>query len=122
MSLTFSLSLFLQVVVQSEYPPANTQTVLEQAALSFYGLSSPSVSAPQGPQAILLLRSYMGDHPRDKELKGNPQQLAELRCTDTSRPCKSLLPYRLRNLRKDTHAFGQLGSSYQPGDEVWVKD
>ena len=49
-------------------PPANTQTVLEQAALSFCGLSSPSVNAPWGPQAILTLRSYMGDH----------QQLAEL--------------------------------------------
>ena len=60
--LTF-LSLFLQVVVQQEYPPANTQTVLEQAALSFCGLSSPSVNTRQGPQAILPLRSYMGDDP-----------------------------------------------------------
>ena len=60
--LTF-LSLFLQVVVQQQYPPANTQTVLEQAALSFCGLSSPSVNTPQGPQAILPLRSYMGDDP-----------------------------------------------------------
>ena len=44
--------------------PANTQTMLEQAALSFYGPSSPSINAPQGPQAILPLRSYMGDHPQ----------------------------------------------------------
>ena len=54
----------------------------------------------------------------DKKLKGDHQQLAELRCPDTSRPWKSLLPYHPRNLRKDTHSFGQLGSSYQPGDEV----
>ena len=37
-------------------------TVLEQAALSFYGPSSPSINAPQGPQAILPLRSNMRDH------------------------------------------------------------
>ena len=30
--ITFLLSLFLQVVVQQEYPPGNTQAVLEQAA------------------------------------------------------------------------------------------
>ena len=58
------LSLFLQVVVQQEYPPSNTQTMLEQAALSFCGLSSPSINAPRGPQANLPLRSYMGDHPQ----------------------------------------------------------
>ena len=59
-SLTFLLSLFLQVVVRQEYPPANTQTTLEQAALSFCGLSSPPVNAPQN--TILPLRSYTGDH------------------------------------------------------------
>ena len=62
------LNLFLQVVVQQEYPLANTQTMPEQAALSFCGLSSPSVNAPWGPQAILPLRSYMGHR----------QQLADL--------------------------------------------
>ena len=51
--LTFLLSLFLQVVVQQEYPLANAQTMLEQAALSFCGFSFPSVNAPQDPQAIL---------------------------------------------------------------------
>ena len=60
----FSVKFFLQVVVQQEYPPANTQTVLEQAALSFCGLSSPSVNTPQGPQTILPLRFYTGDHPQ----------------------------------------------------------
>ena len=57
----------------------------------------------------------------DKKLKGDHQQLAELRCPDTSRPWKSLLPYRPRNHRKDMHSFAQLGSSYQPGDEVWER-
>ena len=61
-SLTFLLNLFLQVVVRQEYPPANTQTALEQAALSFCGLLPPSVKAPRGPQASLPLRSYTGDH------------------------------------------------------------
>ena len=42
------LSLFLQVVVRQERAPANTQTVLEQAAL-FCELSSPSINAPRGP-------------------------------------------------------------------------
>ena len=37
-------------------------TVLEQAASSFCGLSSPSINAPQGLQAILPLRSNMRDH------------------------------------------------------------
>ena len=59
----FPLSLFLQVVVWQEYPLANMQTMLEQADL-FCGLSSPSVNAPWGPQAILPLRSYMEDHPQ----------------------------------------------------------
>ena len=45
-SLTFLLSLFLQVAVRQEYPLANTQTMLEQAALSFCGLSSLSENAP----------------------------------------------------------------------------
>ena len=48
MSFTFLLSLFLQVVVRQEFPPANTHTVMEQAAL-FCGLLSPSINAPQGP-------------------------------------------------------------------------
>ena len=48
-SLIFLLSLFLQVVVQQEYPPGNTQTMLEQATLSFCGLSSPSINASWGP-------------------------------------------------------------------------
>ena len=33
------------------------------------------------------------------------------RCPDTSRPWKSILPYHLRNLRKDTHPLGHLSSS-----------
>ena len=36
----------LQIVIRLEYPPANTQTMLEQAAISFCGLSPPSVNAP----------------------------------------------------------------------------
>ena len=49
--------------------------------------------------------------PSDKKLKWDHQQLAELRCLDTSRPWKSLQPYCPRNLKKDTHSFGQLGLS-----------
>ena len=63
-SLTFLLSLFLQVAVRQEYPLANTQTMLEQAALSFCGLSASSAKAPWGPQSILHLISYTGDHPQ----------------------------------------------------------
>jgi len=33
----------LQMVLQQEYQPADTQTMLEQAALSFRGLSPPSI-------------------------------------------------------------------------------
>ena len=61
-SLTF-LSLFFQAAVQQKYPPANTQTMLEQAALSFCGLISLR-KCTRGPQATLPLRSYMGDHPQ----------------------------------------------------------
>ena len=71
-SLTSLLSLFLQIVVRQEYPLANTQTMLEQAALSSCGLSPPSVNAPQGPQVILPLRSYTGDHPSDRKAQGRP--------------------------------------------------
>ena len=56
------------MIAEQEYHLANAQTMLEQAALSFCGLSSPSVNAPWGPQAILPLRSYMGHR----------QQLADL--------------------------------------------
>ena len=53
--------------------------MLEQAALSGCALSSRSVNAPQGPQGILPLRSYMGDQPQWlKKLKGDHQQLADL--------------------------------------------
>ena len=67
------LSLFLQVVVQQEYPPTNTQTVLEQAALSFCGLSSSSINVRQGLQAIIPLRSYMRDHPSNRIPQQRPQ-------------------------------------------------
>ena len=56
--------------------------MLEQAVLSFCGLSSPFVNAPWGPQAILPLRSYTGYHhqwlKKKKNLKGDHQQLADL--------------------------------------------
>ena len=61
-----------QVVVRQEYHSANIQTMLEQAALSSCGLSPPSVNAPQGPQVILPLRSYTGDHPSDRKAQGRP--------------------------------------------------
>ena len=78
LSLTFLLSLFLQIVVRQEYPLANTQTMLEQAALSSCGLSPPSVNAPQGPQVILPLRSYTGDHPSDRKAQGRPPPTSDL--------------------------------------------
>ena len=34
------------MIAEQEYHLTNTQTMLEQAALSFCGLSSPSVNAP----------------------------------------------------------------------------
>ena len=71
--------MFLQVVVQQKYPPVNTQTMPEQAALSFCGLSSPSVNAPQGPRAIFPFEILHGRPPLIiKMLKGDHQQLAEL--------------------------------------------
>ena len=36
----------LQMVLQQGYQPVGTRTTLEQAALSFRGLSSPSVNTP----------------------------------------------------------------------------
>ena len=57
------LILFLQVVVRQERAPANTQTMLEQAAL-FCELSLPSTNAPWGPWATLHLRYNMGDPPQ----------------------------------------------------------
>ena len=57
-----STLLEIPATVVQEYPSANTQTVLEQAALSLSGLSPPSVKAPRGP--ILPVRSYTGDHPQ----------------------------------------------------------
>ena len=76
--------MFLQVAVRQEYPLANTQTMLEQAALSFCGLSASSAKAPWGPQSILHLISYTGATPSDgltgdhQNLKGDHQQPAEL--------------------------------------------
>ena len=102
------LSLFFQAVVQQEYPSANTQTVPEQAALSSCGLSSLSVNAPWGPQSILPLRSYMGDH----------QQLADLEMSRYLQVLESLLPYLLRNLRKDPITLGNWIHPCQPGDEL----
>ena len=55
-----------------EYAPANTQTMLEQAALSFCGLSSPSVNALQGLLAILSLRSYMETTLSIRKPQGRP--------------------------------------------------
>ena len=42
----FLVKFVSQVVVRQEHPPANAQTVLEQAALSFCGLLPPAVNAP----------------------------------------------------------------------------
>ena len=44
------------------------------------------------------------------KLKGSPQQLAHLEMSQHLQTLGSLPPYRLRNPRKGTHSFGQLGS------------
>ena len=56
------------MIAEQEYHLANTQTMLEQAALSFCGLSSPSVNAPcqragtgtQDPTMSLLSLKNLG--------------------------------------------------------------
>ena len=53
---------------------------------------------------------YRRPPPVIEKLKGDHQQLAGDVPTPPG-PGKSLLLYRLINLRKDTHSFGQLGSS-----------
>ena len=122
-SLTSLLSLFLQIVVRQEYPLANTQTMLEQAALSSCGLSPPSVNAPQGPQVILPLRSYTGDHPSDRKAQGRPPA--------TSWPGDVLTPpgpgkvfchISWETLERTPIPLNNWVHPYQPGDEIWVKD
>ena len=102
--------MFLQVVVQQKYPPVNTQTMPEQAALSFCGLSSPSVNAPWGPQAILTLRSYMGDH----------QQLADLEMSWYLQALEKSSAILLEKPEKGLHYYGKWVHPYQPEDELQV--
>ena len=45
-----------------------------------------------------------------RKLKGDHQQLADLEMSQHPQALESLPPYCLRNLRKDTHFTGQLGS------------
>ena len=50
-----------------------------------------------------------------RKLKGDHQQLADLEMFQHPQALESLPPYRLRNLRKDTHSTGQLGSPLSAG-------
>ena len=45
-----------------------------------------------------------------RKLKGDHQQPADLEMSQHLQALESLPPYCLRNLRKDTHFTGQLGS------------
>ena len=128
-SLTFFLSLFLQVVVWQEYPLANTQTILEQAALSFCGLSSPSENAPRGPQSILPLRSYMRDHPqwlshwRPPKAQGRPPTTSWPGDVLTPPgPGKVFFPVTWETLERTPIPLGNWVHPYLPGGKVWGKD
>ena len=66
--------MFLQVAVRQEFPPANTHTVMEQAAL-FCGLYKCTPrSLGYSPPEI----SYGRPPPVIEKLKGDHQQLADL--------------------------------------------
>ena len=102
---------------------ANTQTMLEQAAFSSCGPSSPSVNAPWGPRAVLPLRSYMGDHPSDKKAQGRPPTTSWPRDVLTPPgPGKVFCHIAWETLERTSVPLGSWVPPYQPGDKVWVKD
>ena len=102
---------------------ANTQTMLEQAAFSSCGPSSPSVNAPWGPRAVLPLRSYMGDHPSDKKSQGRPPTTSWPRDVLTPPgPGKVFCHIAWETLERTSVPLGSWVPPYQPGDKVWVKD
>ena len=105
---------------RQEHPLANTQTVLEQAASSFSGLSPPSINAPRGPQAVLPLRSYRETTPVIGKLKGDHQHLT-WRCPNTSGLGTVFCHIARETLKKTPIPLGHWVHPCQPGDEVWVK-
>ena len=119
--------MFLQVVVRQEHPLANTQTMLEQAALSFCGLSSPSENAARGPQSILPLRSYTGDHPqwwshwRPPKAQGRPPTSWPGDVLTLPGPGKVFCHITWETLERTPVPLGNWVHPYPPGDEVWVK-
>ena len=106
---------------RQEHPLANTQTVLEQAASSFSGLSPPSINAPRGPQAVLPLRSYRENTPVIGKLKGDHHQHLTWRCPNTSGLGTVFRHIARETLKKTPIPLGHWVHPCQPGDEVWVK-
>ena len=85
-------------------------------------ISSPSVNAPWGPQAILPLRSGRPP-PVIQKPKGDHQQLADLEMSQHLQALGTVFRHIILETWESTPIpLGNWVHPYQPGDEVWVKD
>ena len=76
-----------------------------------------------GPQAILPLRSYMGDHPSDRKAQGRPPATSWPGDVPTSPgPGKVFHHIPWETLERTPIPLNNWVHPYQPGDEIWVKD
>ena len=122
-SLTFLLSFFFQIVVQQEYPLDNTQIRLEQAALSFYGLSSSSVNAPEVLRLLSLWDLIRETSPSDRKAQGRPPPTSWPGDVPTPPgPGKVFRHIAQENLERTSIPLDNWVHAFQPGAEVWVKN